>query len=109
MDLQTGKFLPDWWRRAAAGFAVVDEVRRARLIEQRVADRRRDCAVPAERRYLIQEVARMAGTQRPARRQIVPAMQRGDQLLMKRETPPPALESDLRSLQGQLRSRGTAP
>src|SRR5205809_7994830 len=54
---------------------IVDEVRRARPIEQLLGDGRLHPAVAAERRHLIQDVAGMARAHRPSRGPIVATLQ----------------------------------
>mgnify|MGYP003694507655 CR=1 FL=1 len=57
----------------------------------RVIDRL-DAAIPAERGDLVEQVARMAGAQRTARRAVVAALQVGDHHLVESQVPPPAVQ-----------------
>src|SRR5947207_11073106 len=54
---------------------IVDEVGGARAIEQLLGDRRLHPTVAAERRHLVEDVARMARAHRAAGRAVVPPLQ----------------------------------
>src|SRR5437762_315061 len=61
---------------------LVDKIGRAGGIEQFPRDRRLDPAIAAQRGHLIQQIARVAGAERPARGAVVPPLQVGDHHLV---------------------------
>src|SRR5436190_2884348 len=77
----------------------VNEIRRARAIEQFARNHRRRAPVAAERGHLIEQIAGMARAERPLRRLVVPALEIGHHHRMERHLPAVAIElEDLREL-----------
>src|SRR4051812_4727929 len=77
-------------RSTAGGFGlrrVVDEVGLAGGVEQLLGDRRLLAAVAAQRDHLVDQVARLAGAQRPADRRVVLPDQVFDHHLVEAELP----------------------
>ena len=69
------------WRRRDVGASSTKYAAHAASSSSRVIDRL-DAAIPAQRRDLIEQVARVARAQRPAERRVVPPLQIRDHHLM---------------------------
>src|SRR5262249_6474033 len=70
---------------------IVDEVGGAGGVEQLLRDRRLQATVAAQRNHLLDEVARLAGAQRPVDRGVVLPDQVFDHHLVEAELPPSAV------------------
>src|SRR5262245_43570136 len=73
-------------------FVLVDEIRLARAIEQFARNRGRNTAVMAQRGHLIEQIARMAGAQRPVHRRVMPPLEILDDYRMETEMTTPAVQ-----------------
>src|SRR6266508_1274879 len=71
---------------------LVDEVRRARPVEQLARNRRLNAAIPAERRHLIEEVARMTRPERAVRRPVMAPVEVRHHHLVELELPAEAVQ-----------------
>ena len=70
----------------------MDEIRRARRVEELPIDCRLDAPIATERHHLVQKVTGMTGPEWPSQRLVVPALEIRNHHLVEPEAAVPAVE-----------------
>src|SRR5438034_8279378 len=72
-------------RRGRGRLGSIDEIGLTRSVQELARNHRLDAAVPTQGRDVVQQIARMARAERPARRTVMPPLKIRDHHLMEAE------------------------